>query len=230
LIIRRLMVPLVAAVVTVHAGHALAQSAFPAPLPNGGVIKNDPAFPPPPGQTIQRNDPAFPPVNGAPPSGSFPVNGAAPVAGSQFERGPAGPSQAGAGDECMKGFMPLREDAEKRGKMIKAASDRHAPPQEACKLIGNFGQAELKMIKYVETHAAKCGIPQQVADQLKTGHKNTERMQKQVCDVAQQAQQRGPSGPSLSEVLGSSAALPEATPSKKGGSTFDTLNGNVLTR
>jgi hypothetical protein len=31
-------------------------------------------------------------------------------------------------------------------------------------------------------------------------------------------------------VLGSSAALPEANTAKKGGSTFDTLNGNVLTR
>ena len=223
MIIRRLIVPLAAAIVIAHAGHALAQSAFPAPLPNGGVIKNDPAFPP-------VNGAAPAPSVGAPPSSSFPVNGAAPVAGTQFERAPAGPSQAGAGDECMKGFMPLREEAEKRGKMIKAASDRHAPPQEACKLIGNFGQAELKMIKYVETYAAKCGIPPQVADQLKTGHKNTEKMQKQVCDVAQQAQTRGPAGPSLSEVLGSSAALPEATPSKKGGSAFDTLTGNVLTR
>ena len=223
MIIRRLMVPLTAAVVIFHAGQTLAQSAFPAPLPNGGVIKNDPAFPPVNG--------AAPAASvGAPPSSSFPVNGAAPVAGSQFERGPAPPSQAAAGDECMKGFMPLREEAEKRGKMIKAASDRHAPPQEACKLIGNFGKAELSMIKYVETHSAKCGIPSQVADQLKAGHKNTEKMEKQVCDIAQQAQQRGPAGPSLSEVLGSSAALPEATPSKKGGSTFDTLNGNVLTR
>jgi hypothetical protein len=238
LIIRRLIVPLAAAIVIAHAGQALAQSAFPAPLPNGGVIKNDPAFPPPPGQTVQRNDPAFPPVNGAgpatsigaPPSSSFPLNGAAPVAGSAFERGPAPPSQAGPSDDCMKGFLPLREEAEKRGKMIKVASDRHASPDEACKLIGNFGQAETKMIKYVEGHAAKCGIPPQIADQLKTGHKNTEKMQKQVCAVAQQAQQRGPAGPSLSDVLGSSAAMPEATATKKGGSTFDTLNGNVLTR
>ena len=30
--------------------------------------------------------------------------------------------------------------------------------------------------------------------------------------------------------LGSSAALPEAQAVKKGGSTFDTLNGNVLQR
>jgi len=216
LIIRRLIVPLAVAVVTVHAGQTFAQGAFPAPLP---------------GQAAPSNASPFPPANGAsaPPS-SFPVTGAAPITGSAFERAPAPPSQAGASDECMKGFVPLREEAEKRGKLIKAAGERHAPPDEACKLIGNFGQSEIKMIKYVESHAAKCGIPSQIADQLKNGHKNTESMQKKVCAVAQQAQQKGPAGPSLSEVLGSSAALPEATATKKGGSTFDTLNGNVLAR
>ena len=86
------------------------------------------------------------------------------------------------------------------------------------------------MIKYVEANATKCGIPAQIGEQLKTGHQNTEKMQKQVCAVAQQAQSRGPVGPSLSEVLGSAAALPEAQTVKKGGSTFDTLNGNVLSR
>ena len=217
--IRRLIVPLTVAVFAVHAGQAFAQGAFPAPLP---------------GQAAPSNASPFPPVNGAAPAASaprtsFPVTGAAPVTGSAFERGPAPASQAGSSDECMKGFVPLREEAEKRGKLIKAASDRHASPDEACKLIGNFGQSEIKMIKYVESHAAKCGIPQQIADQLKNGHKNTESMQKKVCAAAQQ-QQKGPAGPSLSEVLGSSAALPEATATKKGGSTFDTLNGNVLAR
>ncbi len=130
----------------------------------------------------------------------------------------------------MKDFIPLREDAERRGKLIKAASDRHAGPDEACKLIGNFGKAEVKMIKYVEAHAASCGIPQQIAEQLKTGHKSTEALEKKVCAVAAQAQMRGPAGPSLSDVLGSSAALPEVNTAKKGGSTFDTLNGNVLAR
>jgi hypothetical protein len=77
----------------------------------------------------------------------------------------------------MKEFAPLREAAEERGRLIKAASDRRAPADEACKLIDNFGQAELKMIKYVETNSAKCGIPPQIADQLRSGHKNTEKMQ-----------------------------------------------------
>jgi hypothetical protein len=218
--IRRLIVPLTAAVVSLHAGHVLAQGAFPAPLPNQSAA---PA-----------NASPFPPVNGV---AAAPAQSAAPAGSSVFDRGaaPTGgmappPQASGGADACMKGFVPLREEAEKRGKMIKAASDRKAPPDEACKLIGNFGQAELKMIKYVETNSAKCGIPPQIAEQLKNGHKNTEKMQKQVCAVAQQAATRGPAGPSLSEVLGSSAAMPEAQTVRKGGSTFDTLNGNVLSR
>jgi hypothetical protein len=66
---------------------------------------------------------------------------------------------------------------------------------------------------------------------LKAGHKNTEAMQTRVCNVAQQMQARSAAAaPTLSDVLGSSAALPEATPAKKGGSSFDTLTGNVLSR
>ncbi|MET4798225.1 hypothetical protein [Bradyrhizobium sp. LB11.1] len=218
--IRRLMVPITAAMLTMGAAGAYAQG-FPAPLPGRSAP-----------------DPAFPPVNGSAPvasvgtapQASFPTNGAAPIGGAgAFSAAP--PTQGGPGEDCMKAFTPLREEAEKRGKLIKAASDRHAPPEEACKLIRNFSQAEVKMIKYIETHAAKCGIPPNVGGQMKDGHKNTEAMATKVCNVAQQMQNqpRGPAGPSLSEVVGSGSA-PEANAGKKGGSTFDTLNGNVLTR
>ena len=135
MIIRRLIAPLAAAVVTAHAGLAFAEDAIPTP-----------------------------------------------------------PPLSAAADECMKGFAPLRAEAEQRGRLIKAASERHAPPEEACKLIANFGEAEIKMIRYVESRAATCGIAPQVAEQLKTGHMHTANMQKKVCEVAQQ-QQRGPSGP-----------------------------------
>ncbi|MBR1200471.1 hypothetical protein JQ634_32810 [Bradyrhizobium sp. AUGA SZCCT0240] len=224
--IRRLIVPLTIAV-TVLAGQAFAQTPFPAPLPGQAA------------PAAASNASPFPPVNGAAPAASvggpspFPSAGAAPVGGgSVFDRGAAPPPQAGgAQDACMKAFVPLREEAEKRGKMIKAASDRKASPDEACKLIGSYSVAEVKMIKYVETNSAKCGIPPQIAEQLKNSHKNTEKMQKQVCTVAQQgAQAQRAAAPSLSEALGSSAALPEAQTVRKGGSTFDTLNGNVLTR
>jgi hypothetical protein len=114
-------------------------------------------------------------------------------------------------DACMKEFVPLRKEAEERGKLIKAASARHAPPDEACELIGNFGQSEIKMIEYIDANSAKCGIPPQAADQLRAGHKNTEAVQKKVCAVAhpispersrplrilleQQPQRREPAGP-----------------------------------
>ena len=241
MIIRRLIVPLTVALVTAYAGQALAQGAFPAPLPGkaAGTV-NDPAFPPVGGRAPVANDPAFPAVNRSAPvasvgtssPSSFPINGAAPIGatGGGFES-PAAPSQGGGpGQDCMKEFLPLREEAERRGKLIKVASEKHATPEEACKLLGSFGQAETKMIKYVETHSAKCGIPPQVLDQLRAGHKNSESMTQKVCGAAQQAQARAPAGPSLSDVLGSAATLPEATKTKKGGSTFDTLNGNVLTR
>lgn len=218
--IRRLMVPITAAMVTMGAVGAHAQG-FPAPLP--GRSAPDSAFPPVNGSAPVAS------VGGAP-QASFPTNGAAPIGGAgAFSAAP--PTQGGPGEDCMKAFMPLREEAEKRGKLIKAASDRHAPPDEACKLIRNFSQAETKMIKYIEVHAAKCGIPPNVGAQMKDGHKNTEAMATKVCNVAQQMQNqpRGPAGPSLSEVVGSGSA-PEANAGKKGGSTFDTLNGNVLTR
>ena len=218
LIGRRLIMPLTVVFLTIQCGAANAQGAFPAPLPGR--------------TTVATNDPAFPPVNGAAPvaslgapSASFPVSGTAPVS-SAFS--PAQP-QASGPDACMQGFLPLRQEAEKRGKLIKAASDRHAPPAEACKLIGNFAAVETKMMKYVEVHMAKCGIPPQILDQLKNGHKGTETMQQKVCAAAEQMA-KGPAGPSLSDVLGSATALPEASTSKKGGGTFDTLSGNALTR
>ena len=181
MIIRRLIVPLTVGVITIHAGHSFAQGAFPAPLPGQAAPSNASPFPPVNGAASP-----FPPVNGATgaPRSSFPVTGAAPVTGSAFERPPT--QAGGPPEECMKGFMALREDTEKRGKLIKAASDRHAPPAEACKLITVTAQSETKMIAYIERHAAKCEIPPQVGEQLRTGHKGAEAMAQKVCAVAQQ--------------------------------------------
>jgi hypothetical protein len=228
-IIRRWIVPLTMAVFAMQALEVHAQGAFPAPLPSGAAAPASASpFPPVNGG----GGSAFPPVNGTPSAPSaFPSTGAPPVGGgfSQPQPQQAGPP---GGDDCMKGFLPLRQEAEKRGAAIKAASERKAPPEEACKLISAFSQVEVRMIKYIEGNAQKCGIPAAVGDQMKTGHKNTEGMRQKVCGVASQQQQRGPAAPRLSDLLGSSAALPEASTGakKSGGTTFDTLNGNVLSR
>jgi hypothetical protein len=132
----------------------------------------------------------------------------------------------------MKRFVPLREETEKRAKLIKAASDRHAPPQEACKIIGNFSQSEAKLVNFVTTQRDKCGIPPEVGKQMKTSHAKTQQLLKRVCGAAN-APQAGPAGPTLSEVLGGPAlpTAPDAGAAKRrGGSTFDTISGNALAR
>jgi hypothetical protein len=225
LIVRHSIVPLAVAALMLATGQVFAQSSFPAPMPGQAQTSNSP----------------FPPINGAAPTRAaapaspFPTPGAPAFGGGGggFQPAPMGAApQGGPPENCMKEFVPLREEAERRGKLIQAASKRKATPVEACKLFRSFSQAEIKMIKYVEANSARCGIPGQIADQLKTNHKGTEGIQQKVCNVAEQMQKGGGPAPApgLSDVLGSSAALPEANASKKGGSAFDTMTGNVLTR
>lgn len=223
MIVRHSIVPLAVVAIMLSAGQVVAQGAFPAPLP-GQTQTNSSSSP-------------FPPINGsAPPPMAAPANAFPPAGQAAFGGGGGGgfgaPQQAGPSDSCMKDFVPLREEAERRGKLIQEASKKKATPVEACKLFRSFSQAEVKMIKYIEANSARCGIPGQIAEQLKTNHKGTEGIQQKVCNVAEQMQKGGGPAPApgLSDVLGSSAALPEANTAKKGGSAFDTMTGNVLTR
>jgi hypothetical protein len=87
---------------------------------------------------------------------------------------PASPPGQVERDACMKEFVHLRKGAEARGKLVKAASARHAGRGEACRLIRNFGQSEIDMIKYVEANSAKCEMPPQTGARLRARHENTE--------------------------------------------------------
>jgi hypothetical protein len=155
--------------------------------------------------------------------------GAAPLGGGLA----GGPPQGGGGtaeqEECMAKFAPLREDAERRAKAIQTASERKAGPQEACGLIKAYVAAESRLVNYVTTKQTACGIPAEVPKQLKANQGRAQQMMKQVCLAAAQPQGGPAAAPSLSEALGSTSA-PEVRTVRGGGSTFDTINGNVLSR
>jgi hypothetical protein len=95
----------------------------------------------------------------------------------------ASPEQQAA---CLEGFAPLRRDAEQKGKLIKAASERHAPPQEACEIIATYALASSKMVNYVEANADECAIAASVVEQLKAGHRKTAELRSKVCAKAEQ--------------------------------------------
>jgi hypothetical protein len=219
----RLTALLAMSAILIVAHDAQAQGAFPAPLPGQSAAPASSAPPPMAATAPAPMQSSFP----APMSGGGGGLSMAPSAGGLGA--PQGGPAPGAQQECQGGFMELRKEAESKAAAIQAAGKRHAPPQEACKLIGAFSQAEVKMIKYVETNGQKCHIPPDISQQMKKGHVGTEQLLTKVCAAATQAQQ-GSAAPSLSEALGSTS-LPEAkATSRSGGSTFDTLSGNVLSR
>ena len=269
MIVRRFLMPLALAATAACCGQAVAQTPFPAPLPNqsgaaaspfppvnqsGGTAASAPAaspFPPVNAAPAQRPAAAspFPDPNAAKAAASpFPNPNGSNAAASQgvFSRGAAplgggagglaaAPPQGGGGgtaeqEECMAKFLPLRQDAEKRAKLIQAASDRKAPPKEACGLLKGYVQAEARLVKYVTTKQTACGIPPEVPKQLKANQARSQQTMKAVCQAAAQPQGGPAAAPSLSEVLGSPSVAPEVRTVRGGGSTFDTINGNVLAR
>jgi hypothetical protein len=125
-------------------------------------------------------------------------------------------------------LLAMRDDTQKNAAAIQAASQRKAPPAEACKLFRTFIASETKMIKAVVEHGSKCGVPPEVPGQMRAGHARAEQVAKQVCDAA--AQGARPAGPSLSDALGTTPLMPNTTAPKTGGGAFDTLTGNALAR
>jgi hypothetical protein len=168
----------------------------------------------------------------APPPGTgFPPGGARPAVGAP-QAAPPGAAPPGAGQEppCFKEFLPLRDETQKRGLLIKAAQDRGSPTrEEMCQLIKNLSVAEAKMVKFVTDNHISCGIPPEIVTQMKTGHGNTLKARQNVCSGAPAAAKAAPATPKLSDELGLRGIAGPSTDSG-GTGTFDTLTGNPLAR
>ena len=130
------------------------------------------------------------------------------------------------GMPCGNEIMPLRAAVEKQGMTVKSAIDRKAPPPELCSQLKAMTTAEGKFVKYLKDNAGWCQIPPQAIDQVSASHANTVKIRDRVCDIAAKGppQRQLPTGPGLSEALGTSRA-PTPKTAKGGHGTFDTLTG-----
>lgn len=156
------------------------------------------------------------------------LTGAWPAAAQFMPPGAPGAPGGGGMPPCFNEFMPLRQEAEKRATAVRDAGAKHATPQQACDLIGRFSDAEAKVVKFVQTNGASCGIPAEAVKQMKTNHEHTLELHKRVCTAA--ANPPRPAGPTLSDALNSVAKVPTKEDAKPGRGTFDTLTGNALER
>jgi hypothetical protein len=128
---------------------------------------------------------------------------------------------SGGQPPCMGEFVKLREEVEKRGKTAKAAGERKASREEMCKLITTFVEAEGKWVRFVEVNTqTSCGIPAQVATQLKQMHSNTEQTKQRICSAGG-GPAGVPAGPSIHDALNLTQTTPDTA--KKGNGTWDTI-------
>jgi hypothetical protein len=186
-----------------------------APWPGAGA---PPAATPMPGAVAPPSMSAVGPQMGAGPPPMSPM-------GPQMGAGPPPMSPQGGGmPPCMEEFTKLREEVQKRGAAAKTASQHKATREEMCKHITAYSAAELKWVKFTEAGISSCGIPAQVAQQLKQVHAGTEQTREKICAAAPTA---AAAAPSLSDALGTTR-LPETT--KSGNGTLDTLTGNAIQR
>jgi hypothetical protein len=113
--------------------------------------------------------------NDAPQAGAAAPGRGAPVSGGI-------PLGSGAGGSpCLAEFTKLRGEVEKNGLAAKAASQKHASREEMSKVITNYAASEAKWVKFTEASVGACGIPPQIADQLKQVHANTEQTKERIC-------------------------------------------------
>lgn len=127
---------------------------------------------------------------------------------------------------CMAEFTPLRAEAEKRANILKAAMQKKPEREHACTLIKSFAAAEAKVVKFIIDHTTSCGIPPEAGKQMQANHARTLKSQQQVCEGGGGPPK--PTGPGLSEALGTARAPGQIDPFAPKSGTFDTLTGNVL--
>lgn len=145
----------------------------------------------------------------------------APGGGSPFAARPQEPPPA-----CQK-LMTYRDEMQKHGQALQAAGKKKAAPDEICKLFNAYLAAGRKMVKGLEEGASVCGVPPDLPNQIKAQQVKESQMAKQICEVAARPR---PTGPSLSDALGTTPMVPDSSTATKRPGTFDTLEGSPLVR
>lgn len=122
------------------------------------------------------------------------------------------------------GFMAQREKA---GKALQAANKRKADIKTACRLFRNYVTIEGKVLKFLKTNKAQCGVPDHFLKQFASSHVKASQASIKVCQAA--ANGGGgvrPPSAGLSNALGVNTVGGATT--DKPSAVFDTLHGNVL--
>jgi hypothetical protein len=121
-------------------------------------------------------------------------------------------------------FIKLRDTAQEKAGLIRAATSRKADRKEVCTLVQRFAVAEEAVVNFLEKNKTWCGVPEQAIKGAKAQHEQTLKFRTMACTEAPQAK---PREPTLSDAI-AQPSLDTAGNTKTGGGTLDSLNGNPL--
>jgi hypothetical protein len=74
------------------------------------------------------------------------------------KRGPSNtvPAPEQTAHECKREFSALRGEAEEKSQLIRLASQQTFAPNELCRAMTSYEEAELKIISFVRANLKKC--------------------------------------------------------------------------
>jgi len=121
-------------------------------------------------------------------------------------------------------FAPLQQEATQGMSALNSANERKAPREEFCQIFTKLSGTMGKVSKFLDQNKSACNIPGEAIQRAKADHAKVLNYRKHACAVA-----AGPSGPSLSDVLGA-PVLTDSNTTKPESNIFNTLTGNPLTR
>lgn len=131
---------------------------------------------------------------------------------------------------CIKQFISMRENLDKRFEETRKVMEKKPTASEACSALTKFTQTEIALIKFVEKQGSNCPFPPELLSTIKASNEKTTGYRQKACTAAK-AEQQAPvrhSQPTLSDAFGPPVVSGDST--KTGRGTLDTLSGNPLTR
>lgn len=182
----------------------------------------------------------FPPPNATmvPPSGSSPFPSPNTTAVPPSGPGGFGAPPRGGGfaqpqsdqpPPCIKQFMSLREEREKRMAAAQNTMSKKPTADAACQVLTKLAQSEGALVKYVSQQPpGSCPFPPDLLDNIKGSFSRTDGYRKQACAAAATPKATKPAEPTLSDAFSAPTIGKENT--KTGRGTLDSLYGNPLAR
>src|SRR5262249_18316971 len=135
------------------------------------------------GNAAAQQQPAHDPWQNAQPIQQMPYQ-QSPTQQAPAQQSPWGqPQQMPA---CVKEFIALRDEIEKRGKAVQGGQKRKANVKEACGLLTALLHAQQNVYQSAKTKGPSCGLPPQVKDQIADAIKQVTPARNKVCEIASQ--------------------------------------------